>query len=181
MTNNNAQLEQWWKELVHADEQFYGASLHFWYALKSEIDQRGSISAVVDLFDRALSKSNLYERGAALRFLLNSPALLNLTNNEDSVRENLFPRLVYLASTDHADTPLVRDVLIAMERAWVLEHLPEQIEQVLAQSSTYDEYRRFAELLAILHSPYLQTLCEKAKGSDDIDIREVAEDFGDIS
>jgi hypothetical protein len=53
------------------------------------------------------------------------------------------------------------------------------VSEILYRSTEYEEYRRLAELLDMIHSPYLAALVEKAGQSQDIDILEVAEDYAD--
>jgi hypothetical protein len=113
------------------------------------------------------------DRGAALRLLLEL---------DESIRRKMFPKLVELASIGHRDIQLVRDVILSLDRDWALEHIPDQVDKILEQApppESYEEYRRLAELLDMLHSPYLAALVQKAAQSSDIAILEVAQDFAD--
>jgi hypothetical protein len=162
------QGERLWRRLVAADNRYDVARMDLYRVqselLKSNID-------IVAIIQRALE--TVTDRGAALRLLLEL---------DEPVRREMFSRLVELASVGHRDIQLVRDVILSLDRDWTLEHIPDQIGKVLEQappSESYEEYRRLAELLDMLHSPYLAALVQKAGQSNDIDIREVAEDFAD--
>lgn len=63
-----------------------------------------------------------------------------------------------------------------------MEHLPSEVDRVLDATATdpdgWEPYHRFAELLELVQSPYLKVLVERAAASDNVDIREVADDYG---
>lgn len=154
-----AQGEMLWQQLIQADKQYFVARMQLLQAMRTGLD-------IVSLMRRALD--NPLERGPALRLLLNL---------EEAARRELFPSLIRLASIGHADIQLVREVIFSLDSQWLAEHIPDEIERVLQRSATYEEFRRFAELLRTIHSPYLMVLLEKAAASDDPDIREVVGDF----
>ena len=129
--------------------------------LKSNID-------IVAIIQRALE--TVADRGAALRLLLEL---------DESVRREVVPTLVDVASVGHQDIQLVRDIILSLNRDWLLEHLPNEVQRILEQAIEYEEYRRLAELLETVRSPYLVELVQKAAQSSDIDILEVAQDFAD--
>lgn len=161
MTSHTAQrAELLWQTMFNAEQAFIGARMAFVQAVQSGDD-------VVPILEKALR--NPSQRGMALRVL---PLL------DESIRRQVFPTLVALAAVGHSDIQLDRDVMRSIASDWVQEHLSSAVEKILDCSPTYEEYRRLAELLDLLHSPYLRTLVEKAAQSDDLDIREVASDFG---
>lgn len=161
MTSHTAQrAELLWQTMFNAEQAFIGARTAFVQAAQSGDD-------VVPLIEKALRSPS--QRGTALRLL---PLL------DESIRRQVFPTLVELAAVGHSGIQLVRDVVRSIAGDWVQEHLGSQVEKILDCSPTYEEYRRLAELLDLLHSSYLRTLVEKAAQSDDLDIHEVASDFG---
>lgn len=152
-----------WQRLVAAERQYIAARMALFSArdalLNSETD-------LIELLRHALKKPS--ERGAALRVL----RIL-----DESVRRQVFPTLVELASVGHSDIQLVREVILSLDAMWLSQHIPDEMERVLERSSTYEEFQRFAELLHVLDSPYLGVLLKRAAASDDPDIRDVAAGF----
>ncbi|MFC0625838.1 hypothetical protein [Kribbella deserti] len=109
------------------------------------------------------------QRGTALRMI----EFLEIVH-----RLEYFPQLVRLASSAHADTMLVRQVIAGLPRPWVHSFLKDEMWPILAQGDD-EEFRRFAELLTeIGPEDLLLDLVDLARASSDADIREVAEDFG---
>ncbi|HEX6800009.1 MAG TPA: hypothetical protein VF116_20020 [Ktedonobacterales bacterium] len=160
MTAHTAQqAELLWQTMFNAEQTFIGARMAFFQAVQSGDD-------VVPILEKALSGPS--QRGMALRLL---PLL------DESIRRQVFPTLVELASVGHSHIQLVRDVIQSISGDWVQEHIGSEVEKILDRSLTYEEYRRLAELLDLLHSPYLRTLVQRAAQSNDLDIREVATDF----
>lgn len=154
-----------WQRLVDAERRYYAANMELYNARTALLN---SDADVLVLVRRALSYPPEW-----------APALRLLLQLDESRRREMFPMLVELASTAHGNIQLARDVLLSLDRQWLLEHIPAEIERILRQSATYEEYRRFAELLDMVRSPYLATLVEKAAMSTDPDIREVADDYRD--
>lgn len=152
--------EPLWRQFVTVDRRYHALRADLLRAFTSE-------AALSSLLRSALR--NIDERATALRLL----TLLN-----ESVRRLLLPDLVQLAAFGHKDILLVREVLLLLDPEWREQHLPDEIEAALRSPNPTEEYRRLAELLRVLHSPYLATLVKSAAGSDNVDIREVAEDFG---
>lgn len=155
-------VEQW-QRLVRADTEYFAARQAMFQARHALLMSGADL---MPLLRQALQ--NPFERGAALHLL---EAL------GDDARRAAFPELVDLASFSHGMIQLVRDLVLSIDRSWLEAHLPQEIQAVLQRSSTYEEYRRFAELLQQAHSPYLATLLARAAGSKDPDIRELADDF----
>lgn len=152
--------EALWRQFVTADQSYHALRADLLRAVPTE-------AALSSLLRHALR--NIDERATALRLL---PAL------NESVRQLLLPDLVRLAAFGHKDILLVREVLLLLDPEWREQHLPGEIEAVLRSPNSVEEYRRFAELLQALRSPYLATLMKRAAESGNVDIREVAEDFG---
>ena len=125
-----------------------------------------SVDSLYLLLERALRGAG--ERRAALHLL---------ASLDETVRRRLFPALIDLAAVGHKDIQFVRDVIVSLDKDWLTKNLPEQVERILQPSATYEEYRRLAELLSLLHSPLINTLVKQAARSSDLDIREVANDF----
>lgn len=148
--------DELWRQLVAAENAFFAARMALF---QSGADIPG-------LVVRALDDPS--GRGTALRLL---PLL------DEDARRQVFPQLVELASWGHGYTRDIRDIILSLDRSWVLTHVPPEVDRVLQQSPTYEEYRRLAELLRMLESPYLSSLVHAAAASDDPDIREVANDF----
>ena len=160
MTSHTAQrAELMWQTMFNAEQTFIGARMAFVQAVQSGDD-------VVPIIKKALKSPS--QRGTMLRLM---PIL------DESIRQQMFPMLLELAAVGHSDIQLVRDVIQTIATGWVEEHIGGEVDKILECSPTYEEYRRLAELLVLLHSPYLRTLIEKAAKSDDLDIREVASDF----
>ena len=97
------------------------------------------------------------------------------------MRQAIFPTLMDLAAHDTNYVVGARAAITSIDPAWLEAHLPAEVDRILSAAtddpSAYDPYRRLAELLQLLHSPYLHALVERARLSSDADVREVAEDF----
>ncbi len=163
--------ERLWQRYNRADKQHVAASMALFRARTALIQ---SIHPSVKHLERLRSAlRDPLERGPALRLLLDL---------DEALRREVFPTLVELASIGHSDIELVRKVILSLNVDWVLDHIQVEVERILEQSAVrpnnYEEFRRLAELLDMIHSPYLAMLVAKAAVSDDLDIREVAEDFG---
>lgn len=152
-------IEQLWNTFVAAESCFYAARMDFTRRLREGAD-------ATDLLRRALT--SVSERGAALRMLIDL---------DDARRRALFPTLVDLASVETRHLLLVRQVILTIDPDWLAEHLPVEVERILDSSPEYDMYRRLAQLLQAARSPHLARLVERAAASDDLDTREVADDF----
>lgn len=153
------QAELLWQTMFNAEQAFIDARVAFVKAARSGDD-------VVPILEKALHSAS--QRGAVLRLL---PML------HESIRRQTFPTLVELAAVGHSDIQVVRDVIESIATDWVQGHIGNEVEKILDCAPTYEEYRRLAELLDRLHSPYLRSLVQRAAQSNDIDIREVASDF----
>ncbi len=88
----------------------------------------------------------------------------------------LFSDLIQLASVGHSDIELVRQVILAFPRQWVLENIEKNAEPVLKQG-TDEEYRRLLEFYLDLDKNLAQRLARQALEQDDLGIKEVGEDF----
>jgi hypothetical protein len=108
------------------------------------------------------------QRGTALRLLL----VVDVER-----RLEVFPELVRLAAVGHSDVGLVREVIGSLPHYWVEANIGREVRPLLDDGG-YEEYRRLAELLQGLDSGLLSELVDRARRSEDPDIREVADDFG---
>jgi hypothetical protein len=112
-------------------------------------------------------RSGGMDRSAALRFFS------YLTGAE---QQQLFPDLVFLASSAHGSIDFVRDLILSLPRDWVLNNIEREAEPHLREG-TYDEYRRFLELYELLDVGMTQRLARRAAVHSDPDIREAGEDY----
>ncbi|MGK7926401.1 MAG: hypothetical protein AB4290_14380 [Spirulina sp.] len=110
---------------------------------------------------------NPVERGTALR-------LLDYLRLEE--RQQLFPDLLDLASVAHSDIQLCREAILSLPKTWLLEHLENTAELIL-KNGTDEEYRRFLELYVQIDEKMTERLIQRALQHEDLDIREVGEDF----
>lgn len=150
-----------WSEFVEADKRYHSARMRAVSALKNAPDIASAIM-------RETFRTPGGEWAAALRLL---PLL------DDVVRQTTFPVLMDLAAHETKHIFGARSVIMSIDRSWLDVHLPQEVDRILSATPDYDAYRRLAELLELLHSPFLKTLLERAKLSNNSDIREVAEDF----
>jgi hypothetical protein len=93
-----------------------------------------------------------------------------------SERLQLFAEWVYLSSFAHGAIQVPRDMILSLPRDWVLANLEREAEPLL-QEGTYEEYRRFLELYALLDRDLTLRLARRAAAHSDPDIREAGEDF----
>lgn len=110
--------------------------------------------------------------GTALRILADAPPELLM---------KLFDVLFVVAATTHAQIGLARTVLGRLDPGWLASALQSPVEEWLARPDLgWEEYRRLAELLSVLEQrSLLAEVVQHAARSDDDDVREVAEDFGE--
>ena len=90
--------------------------------------------------------------------------------------EAIFPDLVGLASWAHGGIRRVRDIILSLPRAWVLDRIEPAAEPLLARG-TDEEYRRFLELYTELDHDLALRLASRAATHSDECIREVGEEF----
>lgn len=69
-----------------------------------------------------------------------------------------------------------REAVLAMPRAWVLQHIAAVAEEAL-DLLDYWEYRRLLELLTLLDPELVRRFVARGLASSDPDVREAAEDF----
>jgi hypothetical protein len=69
-----------------------------------------------------------------------------------------------------------RSQVLALPKAWVLEHI-ERVAIAALDLSDYWEYRRLLELAELLDSGLLQRFVSLGLGNPDPDVHEAAEDF----
>lgn len=110
-------------------------------------------------------------RGTALRMARDMPV--------ERLME-LFPQLYQAAITTHSDILLARQILARLDSGWLALALAPEVERTL-EHEDWETYRRLAELLDHLgQEALLARVVVAATGSDDEDVREVAEDFDRI-
>jgi hypothetical protein len=113
---------------------------------------------------------------AALRGPERNTAIRVLPKLPQSELQQLFDELIFLASFSHGALNIVRQLIVSLSRAWVLNHIQDVAEPYLA-NGTYDEYRRLLELYIELDHHLTVHLARRAAAHNDIDIREAGEDF----
>lgn len=149
-----------WRDVRQCEEQRFEATNRF----------LTSASDPVRVLKGALL-GGAWDRVAALRLLV---------EDRDATRLiAVFPVLLELASGMHGFLDVVREAIRRTPRAWLDEHLR---EEVLKRLATEDDsgYRRLAELLSGLgYNDLLDELVGIALESPDKDIREVGEDFAE--
>lgn len=98
--------------------------------------------------------------------------------SEEELRE-LLPELYQAATITHRSILTTRQLIVRLDKDWLAHSLVPLVEATLAEGDE-EAYRRLAELLAHLEQyGLLARLVEVAAESDDDEIREIAEDFGD--
>lgn len=108
------------------------------------------------------------DRDAALGFAQHLP---------DEQLKALLPQLYETATLTHRSILLTRQLIARLDRQWLTSALGPLVERTLAEGDE-EAYRRLAELLDHLEQyGLLARLVEAAAGSEDEEIREVAEDF----
>jgi hypothetical protein len=148
-----------WTELVAAESDLYAARRRF---VAEAVDEESVLR-------EALGQPS---RGTALRLLVSRP---------EDLRAALLPELVELAAAGPADVALCRDAIASLPESVLRERgLERLVLDVLAGASDW-EFRRLAELLDRVDRTLLAQLVELAAASEDPDIREVADDFGDLA
>jgi hypothetical protein len=91
-------------------------------------------------------------------------------------RLQLFPDLVFLASSAHGSIQAVRHQILSLPRDWVTTTIEQEAESLLREG-TYDEYRRFLELYELLDRDLTLKLARRAAAHEDPDIREAGEEY----
>ncbi len=152
MTSTKTQLDT----VVKADSDFVRTIQTVWPTADNELEfvKRGLSSVVA--------------RGAILR---------RLTWASNDLKQKVFDELVDLASIGHSDIGLCRTVIKSLPRLWLLRNISASIEKILLESEDEETYRRLAELLYEIDNSLLRSLVEHARKSENIDIREIADDF----
>lgn len=119
------------------------------------------VAALSGVLARALAIPT--QRGCALRVLEIRP--------EPAIREHV-GALVGLPCWAHADTQLVRSVLLRIDRAWLVEH----IDSIACEFLLADEepYRRIAERYELIDPGLLNRHLDRCARHDLAEIRELA-------
>jgi hypothetical protein len=90
--------------------------------------------------------------------------------------------LVHRAVESGREMEHLRELLARVERALVEPHLASLVDEVLAMGEeAWYQFRPLAELLEVLDFPaLLRVVVDYASKSSNVDIQEVAEDFGPV-
>jgi len=147
-----------WFQLVESKRMF---ALAFQQFLSEEGDRVG-------LLKQALYTGGV-ERATALSVIPHLPL---------AERMQLFPDLVFFASSAHGSIQAFRDIILALPHDWLLAHIEREAEPLLREG-TYDEYRRFLELYHQLDRDLTLKLARRATAQADEDIQEAGADFLD--
>ncbi len=121
----------------------------------------------VALIRRALKLPGGENRAVAVALLA------NLSLEE---KQLLFPELIQLARSAHGPIGAVRDIVLSLPRAWVLERIDAQVEPIL-HNDEYDDYWMFLELYEKLDLMRAVILARRAAGSSDPAIRELGAEW----
>lgn len=145
-----------WETVVAAERELAGCRADFYQHANSRLE----------ILAEALNGSG-WDRAAAMNFL----AVLGLHDTLE-----LLPQLVELALS-HRWAGRARQAIGSARRDRLIPALEEIVLPRLG-SADWDEYRRLAELLAHVEAwDILRQLTQRALTSDDLDTREVGEDF----
>lgn len=154
LTDANSLDQDLWHRFIRAEHSFH--------AVRVQLMRSPSIVALV----RAGLKQPK-ERPAAL----NVAALLPI-----DARQQLFADLLALVSFGHGRIGVVREIILSLPRDWLLAHIEEYAEPLLAYED-YEEYRRLLELYSLIDRDLTLRLAHRAAAHGDADIREAGEDF----
>jgi hypothetical protein len=145
-----------WEELVRAEEAYVAKRVEL-FASGAEPQLRLALASPRGV-------------GTALRVLVDAPLELVM---------ELFDVLFVAATTTHSQVGLARDVLGRLDPGWLASALSSPVEERLSHpDADWEDYRRLAELLLALgQRTHLTAVVERARRSNDEDVREVAEDF----
>ena len=140
--------EKIWEKLCNAELQFYESRMEFTQKIIPDNDK-------VSILKQGLRKTS--QRGTTLRTLL----IL-----DDTVKRELFFKLVDLASVAHSDIELCREVIKSIhQRDWVVSNIERCVSEIL-QHATDEEYRRIAELYLALDKTLLKKHIHRARMTD---------------
>ncbi|MEQ8465193.1 hypothetical protein [Coleofasciculus sp. E1-EBD-02] len=151
-TNNDIEL---WQKVFNQETAYIQARQDF---LNNSPDRIGFIKKALH---------NPTERGTALR-------LIEYLELEE--RQSLFDDLLDLASVSQSDIELCRKVILSLPKNWLLANIEKSAEPLI-QDGTDEEYRRLLELYLDIDRELAKRLAQRAVEHDDLDIREVGEDF----
>jgi len=146
-----------WQALFSAETAFYQRRMLFCRQPQGR----------VDVLREALR--TIAERGAVLRVLLCGCI------PEAEIRL-LFAELIDLASSSHADIHLVHDVILSLDKGWVVANIEAAAEPALRDEGEF-AYRRYLELYTLLDAGLTARLLSRALASADPGIREAGENF----
>lgn len=159
MTTRDTNDQRLWEELCAAEDAFYRARM----ALHRDAVDLSSVLAA-GLASKPLT---------ALRFLAEQP--------EQEIRKHM-AALVELASvgTSITNIALARSALQKIERTWLVEHIDLIASPLLAAGDEW-EFRRIAELYALLDAGLLRRHLQRCAAHVDEEIRVIASEFADAA
>jgi hypothetical protein len=128
----------------------------------------GNLSDALVSLERALGVTG--EREVALTVLQRLPY---------AVRSGFVETLVLLLANSVRETQQVRDLLLSLPADVVRDRVIPLVDRALVDADA-EAYRRYAELLRDMGSPYLGVLIRRARESSDLEIRAVADDFAEM-
>lgn len=110
---------------------------------------------------------NPQERGGALRLLL--------ILGEKEIREHV-KSLIRIASVGHSDIALAREVILRLDKDWLLNIIESHVAPVL-ETGGEEEFRRLAELFKLVDTKLLHKHLEQCAAHPSPEVREIASDF----
>lgn len=149
--------EDLWQRVVSNEWEFIESRIRFMKDCDNKV--------IVSLVRRALHTPN--ERRTALKLI---PYLTN------GKQQFLINDLIEVASLNHSDIQLCREVILGLPRGWLLDNIKGSLDKVLSNSLS-EEYRRLLELCELIDIHLTKSLIEQALGHQDSQVRQVGEDF----
>lgn len=158
--------EDKWQRLVAADREYHEALNAVRDAAAPNSSVRGELIAIL---------RKVLTTAAYIDWRLAMEVMHRL---DEEFRRAVFSEIVYVAMTTERDMPTPLNLIRAMDREWVREHLPAAVQHVLDQPwADYGQYGAAAYILKEWQSPYLARVIEQADASDIYEVREIADDY----
>jgi hypothetical protein len=156
MSDTERAVKQLWQDFVNAENAMVSARMRL-LAKKAPL---------VETLRQSLGHPS--ERGTALRLLL----ILDI-----SVSQALFHELIYQASWGSCDIELCREVIYAIPKPWLMEHIESELWPIV-ENGGEAECHCLAQLLDELEfSALLSKLVDYCLQSSNPDILEVGDDY----
>ncbi len=155
---NTISFEEQWQQVIKSLYQKQSASWKFQATAKQSIDA-DSKKQMAAILQQALHTA--HERQTALHVLYTIPF-------RDIFGKLLFPTLIWLVSQERKYSADILKIILLLDREWMEEQIPHEIEKIISTSATYDVYEAFAWVLFYLHSSYLHKFLQGALEKSDI-------------